>query len=136
MPSVKIIPAGKLVNIQCKLNLGDTTSKVPMLFEIEEIELPERLETISTIVSVKSGPKHRLKVPTRSMTLLHKKTQLLEDFTRYFTAHLFKKNKKSLQSQQFTHNQRTHRNNNKRTATASASRTGHQRTPNESMRRN
>ena len=45
MPSVKIIPAGKLVNIQCKLNLGDTTSKVPMLFEIEEIELPERLET-------------------------------------------------------------------------------------------
>ena len=63
MPSVKIIPAGKLVNIQCKLNLGDTTSKVPMLFETEEIELPERLETISTIVSVKSGPKHRLKVP-------------------------------------------------------------------------
>ena len=59
MSSVTIIPAGKLVNIQCKVNLGNTTSKVPMLFQTEEIELPEGLKTFSTIVSVKSDPNHQ-----------------------------------------------------------------------------
>lgn len=63
MPSATTIPASKLVNIQCKVNLGNTTMKVPMLSETEELDLPEGLETFSTIVSVKSGPNHRLKVP-------------------------------------------------------------------------
>lgn len=57
MPSATIIPASKLVN------LGNTTIRVPMLCETEELDLPEGLETFSTIVSVKSGPNHRLKVP-------------------------------------------------------------------------
>lgn len=34
-----------------------------MLFETQEIELPEGLETEDPIVSVKSGTNHRLKVP-------------------------------------------------------------------------
>ena len=34
-----------------------------MLSETEELDLPEGLETFSTIVSVRWGPNHRLKVP-------------------------------------------------------------------------
>ena len=34
-----------------------------MLFETEEIKLPEGLETADTIVSIKSGMYHHLKIP-------------------------------------------------------------------------
>ena len=74
MPSATTIPASKLVNIQCKVNLGNTTMKVPMLSETEELDLPEGLETFSTIVSVKSGPNHRLKVPFLNNSM-HDNTQ-------------------------------------------------------------
>ena len=47
MPSAKIY-ASKLFNIQCKVNLDNTTSEVSMLFGTEETELPEWLETINT----------------------------------------------------------------------------------------
>ena len=63
MPSTIIVPAGKLINIQCKVNLGNINNRIPMLFETKEIELPEGLETADNIVSVKSGMNHRLKVP-------------------------------------------------------------------------
>ena len=63
MPSTTIIPAGKLINIQCKINLGNINNRIPMLFETEETELPEGLETADTVVSVKSGINDRLKIP-------------------------------------------------------------------------
>ena len=63
MPSTTTVPAGKYINIQCKVNLGNTNNRIPMLFETEEIELPEGLETADTIVSVKPGMNHRLKIP-------------------------------------------------------------------------
>ena len=44
MPSTTIVPAGKLINIQRKFNLGNTNNRIPMLFETEKIELPEGLE--------------------------------------------------------------------------------------------
>ena len=62
MPSTIIVPAGKLINIQCKVNLGNINNRIPMLFETEEIELPEGLETADTIVSIKSGMNNRLKI--------------------------------------------------------------------------
>ena len=34
-----------------------------MLFETDEIELPQGLETVNTIVTVKSGPNHQLRIP-------------------------------------------------------------------------
>ena len=58
-----IVPAGKLINIQCKVNLDNINNKMPMHFETEEIELPEGLGTADTIVFVKSGMNHCLKVP-------------------------------------------------------------------------
>ena len=63
MPSTTIVPAGKLINIQCKVNLDNINNKMPMHFETEEIELPEGLGTADTIVFVKSGMNHCLKVP-------------------------------------------------------------------------
>ena len=62
MPSTIIVPAGKLINIQCKVNLGNINNRIPMLFETEEIELPEGLETADTIVFIKSGMNKRLKI--------------------------------------------------------------------------
>ena len=60
MPSTTIVRAGKLINIQCKVNLVNTNNRTPMLFEKEEIELPEGLETTDTIVPVESYMNHRL----------------------------------------------------------------------------
>lgn len=68
MASTTIVAAGKLINIQCKVNLGNINSRIPMLFETEEIEWPEGLETADTAVSVKSGMKHFLKIPVISNT--------------------------------------------------------------------
>ena len=59
MPNTTILPARKLVNVPCKVNFSSTTKSIPMLFETEEIELPEGLETANTIVTVKPGPNHR-----------------------------------------------------------------------------
>ena len=44
-------------------NLSSTAKSIPMLFETEEIELPEGLETVNSIVTVKPGPNHRLRIP-------------------------------------------------------------------------
>ena len=63
MPNTTIVPAGKLVNVPCKVNLSSTTKSIPLLFETEEIELPEGLETVNTIVTVKLGPNHQLRIP-------------------------------------------------------------------------
>ena len=55
MPSTTIVPAGKFINIQCIVNLSNINNRIPMLFETEDIELPEGLETADTIVFVLSG---------------------------------------------------------------------------------
>lgn len=60
MPNTTIVPTGKLINIQCKVNLVNINNRTPMLFEKEEIELPEGLETTDTIVPVESYMNHRL----------------------------------------------------------------------------
>ena len=62
MQSTAIAPVGKLIKIQSKVNLGNINNRIPMLFEIEEIELPDGLETKDTMISVKSGMNHRLKI--------------------------------------------------------------------------
>ena len=49
MPSITVVSAGKLISIQCKVNLDNTSNTKPMLFETEEIEQPQGLETVDTI---------------------------------------------------------------------------------------
>lgn len=60
MSSTTIVRGGKLINIQCKVNLVNINNRIPMLFEKEETELPEGLETADTIVSVESYMNYRL----------------------------------------------------------------------------
>ena len=40
------------MKLEFRVNLNYISDKVPMLFEIIEIDLPEYLDTVSTIVSV------------------------------------------------------------------------------------
>ena len=58
-----IVPAAKLVNVSCKVSLSRTTISIPILFETEETELQESLETVNYIVTVKPGPNHWLRIP-------------------------------------------------------------------------
>ena len=46
MPNTTIVPAGKLVNIPCKVNFSSTTKNISTLFETEQTELSEGLETV------------------------------------------------------------------------------------------
>ena len=62
-PNTTIVLAGKLANAPCKVSLSSTTNRIQMLFETEEIELPQGLETVSTLVAVKPGPTHWLWIP-------------------------------------------------------------------------
>ena len=62
MPNTTIVPAGKLVNVPCKVNLSSTTKSISMLSETEEIELPQGLETVNSVVTIKPGPNHRLRI--------------------------------------------------------------------------
>ena len=59
-PNTTVVLAGKLANAPCKVSLSSTTNRIQMLFETEEIELPQGLETVSTLVAVKPGPTHWL----------------------------------------------------------------------------
>ena len=63
MPNATIVPAGNIVNVPCKVNFSITTKSIRMLFETEEIELPEGLEAMNIIVTVKPGPNHWLMIP-------------------------------------------------------------------------
>ena len=58
-----IVPAAKLVNVSCKVNLSRTTISIPILFETEETELQESLETVNYIVTIKLGPNLWLRIP-------------------------------------------------------------------------
>ena len=49
MPSTTIVPTGKLINIQCKINLGNLNNRIPMLFDQHEIFLLVSLQVTSVI---------------------------------------------------------------------------------------
>ena len=63
MSNSTIVPVGKLVSIPWKVNFSSTTKSIPMLFETGEIELLKCLEIVNTIITVKSGLNHRLRIP-------------------------------------------------------------------------
>ena len=99
MPSTTIVPASKLISIQCKVNLGNINNRMPMLFEKKETELPEGLETTDTIVSFKSGMNHRFKIPVINKSkhdiLLPKNTIIVRLQQIWHITHLQFKEKKT-----------------------------------------
>ena len=85
MPSTTIVPAGKFINIQWRVNLGNTNNRIQCFLNTEEIELPNGLKTAYTIVSVKEGMKtivsKSLSLTSQSMIYFSQRIQSYVDFT-------------------------------------------------------
>ena len=58
-----IIPAGKLVQIRCKADIGVIERRTPMIFQQHEIQLPKGIDCIDSVVTLKKGAKNYFKIP-------------------------------------------------------------------------
>ena len=50
-----IVPAGKVLQVQCKADVGFLERKTPMLFQQHEAELPEGISAVGSVVTIKKG---------------------------------------------------------------------------------
>ena len=75
-----IIPAGRIMQVPCKADVGFVKVKKAMLFQPEEIDVPEGLQYAETVVLLKSSTNNYFKMPVvndcRKDVILHKNTQL------------------------------------------------------------
>ena len=75
-----IIPAGRIVQVPCKTDVGFVKMKKAMLFQSGEIDVPEGLQYAKTVVMLKSSARNYLKIPvvndSRKDVILHKNTEL------------------------------------------------------------
>ena len=75
-----IIPAGRIVQVPCKADLGFVKVKRAMLFQRGENDLPEGLQYAETVVMLKSSTNNYFKIPVVSDSsknvILHKNTQI------------------------------------------------------------
>ena len=58
-----IISPGRTVQVTCKTNVGCLTSAQPMIFQQGELELPEGLECIDSVIMLKPGAKSYFQIP-------------------------------------------------------------------------
>ena len=58
-----IIPAGKLVQIPCKANIGVIERRTPIIFQQHEIQLPKGIDSIESVVKLKKGARNYIKIP-------------------------------------------------------------------------
>ena len=75
-----IIPAGRIVQVPCKTDVGLVKMKKAMLFQSGEIDVPEGLQYAKTVVMLKSSARNYFKIPvvndSRKDVILHKNTEL------------------------------------------------------------
>ena len=75
-----IIPAGRIVQVPCKTDVGFVKMKKVMLFQPGEIDVPEGLQYAKTVVMPKSSARNYFKIPvvddSRKDVILHKNTEL------------------------------------------------------------
>ena len=75
-----IIPAGGIVQVPCKADVGFVKVKRAMLFQPGEINVPEGLQYAETVVMLKSSTNNCFKIPVvndySKDVILHKNTQL------------------------------------------------------------
>ena len=75
-----ITPAGRIVQVPCKPDVGFLKVKKAMLFQPGEIDVPEGLQYAETVVLLKSSTNNYFKMPVvndcRKDVILHKNTQL------------------------------------------------------------
>ena len=58
-----VVPAGCIVEIPCKANIGNLSQTQPMIFQQEETELAEGLDCADSIIMMKKGVNNYFKVP-------------------------------------------------------------------------
>ena len=58
-----VVPAGCIVEVLCKANIGNLSQTQPMIFEQEETELAEGLDCTDSIIMMKKGVNNYFKVP-------------------------------------------------------------------------
>ena len=73
----------KLINVPCKVSLSSTIKFILVVPKIDEMELPEGLETVNTSVNVKPGSNHWLKTPVLSNSKHDTILQKIINFTRF-----------------------------------------------------
>ena len=57
------ISPGRIVQVACKKNVGCLTSPQPMIFQQGEVELPEGLECMNSVIMLKPGAKNYFQIP-------------------------------------------------------------------------
>ena len=57
------VPAGFIVEVPCKGNIGNLSQIQPIIFQQEDIELAEGLDCTISIIMMKMGVKNYFKVP-------------------------------------------------------------------------
>ena len=58
-----IIPAGKLVQIPCKADIGVIEKRRPIIFQQHEIQLPEGTDCNDSVVTLKNRAQNYFKIP-------------------------------------------------------------------------
>ena len=76
-----ITPAGRIVQVPCKPDVGFLKVKKAMLFQPGEIDVPEGLQCAEIVVMLKSSPNNYFKIPvvndSSKDVILHKNTRLI-----------------------------------------------------------
>ena len=76
-----ITPAGRIVQVPCKPDVGFLKVKKGMLFQPGEIDVPEGLQYAETVVMLKSSSNNYFKIPVVNDSskdgILHKNTKLV-----------------------------------------------------------
>ena len=58
-----IVPAGCIVEVTCKANVGNLSQTQPMIFQQDETELAEGLDCTDSLIMMKKGVNNYFKVP-------------------------------------------------------------------------
>ena len=76
-----ITPAGRIVQVPCKPDVGFLKVKKAMLFQPGQIDVPEGLQYAETVVMLKSSSNNYFKIPvvndSSKDVILHKNTKLV-----------------------------------------------------------
>ena len=75
-----VVPAGCIVEVPCKANIGNLSQTQPMIFQQEETELAEGLDCTDSIIMMKKGANNYFKVPVVNSSdhdIILKKTMIM-----------------------------------------------------------
>ena len=58
-----VIPAGKLIQIPCKADIGVIEKRTPVTFQQHEIQLLEEIDYIDSVVTLEKGARNYFNIP-------------------------------------------------------------------------